>query len=117
MAQERLFELPELVATDACPRIEVVRRDRERLEHLGELRLGERVAALAVLAPLGPRTALDRDQGLDYVRRRNLRTTLHGAFLDEHVTDVGEQEFEPRGGVVFSAHKVFFSTVVDTKRH
>src|SRR5262249_15055613 len=77
----------------------------ERLEHLGELLRGQRFAALAVLAPLGPRTALDRDQRLDYVRRRNLRTTLHGAFLDEHVTDVGEQEFEPRGGVVFSAHK------------
>src|SRR5262245_60404909 len=83
MAQERLFELPELVATDACPRIEVVRRDRERLEHLGELLRGQRFAALAVLASLGPRTALDRDQRLDHIRRRD----FHGHFLGEHVCD------------------------------
>src|SRR5262249_40976843 len=105
MAQERLFELPELVATDACPRIEVVRRDRERLEHLGELLLGKRLAALAVLAPLGPRTALDRDQRLAYVRRRDLGAALHGTCLRERVTDVGKQQLEPCGVVVFSAHR------------
>src|SRR5262249_47574712 len=105
MAQERLFELPELVATDACPRIEVVRRNGGGLGHRGEFLGGQRFPPFPVFPPLGPRTALDRDQRLNYVRRRNLRTTLHGAFLDEHVTDVGEQEFEPRGGVVFSARK------------
>src|SRR5215831_16413592 len=98
MAQERLFKLPELVATDACPRTEVVRRDRERLEHLGELLRGQRFAALAVLAPLGPRTALDRDQRLDNVGRWH----LDGLFED--VSDVAEQQLERRGVVVSSAH-------------
>jgi hypothetical protein len=78
-------------------RIDVVRRDphsRHR-EHSGELVLGERLAALA---HLGPRAALDRDQLLDQVRRRDFHVHLLGehvrdrrlAFLGERVTDVGE---------------------------
>src|SRR5262249_33874856 len=63
VALESLFELRELVATDArILRPDVIRSDAERFEHPGEPSLRQRQAALA---HLGPRPAFDRDQRLD----------------------------------------------------
>src|SRR6516164_1568561 len=51
-----------------------------------------------------PRSALDRDQRLDQVRRRD----FHAAFLGERVTDVAEQQFKPRD--IVNVHRLASSS-------